>query len=213
MRALARKKRPATSDAGTIERAAIVVFPITISVVTVPNRSCPGLGPQNRIDDPNGVHDSWIIGSAYTKTDQRQRVWADDGRCVGGTLIRRPILDRHKTVVWRWRVGHIGRRDAYVITFDAVALRQFRTRHICPSLDIRVPYVGGFAQIGRHIRLALFVREVGCSEQGCNLDSKREGGITGVFFPSIFRRDGPVANDICSGAADRRPYFQLTQTI
>src|SRR5438876_762424 len=78
MRPLACKQRPASSDAGSIEGASVLVLAITVVVVSMPDGTCRRFRFKSPINDGDGVHDARIIGCAQSKTNERESIRTDD---------------------------------------------------------------------------------------------------------------------------------------
>src|SRR5262249_14463638 len=100
MSALACQKRPSAACTGTVEWTSVLMFAVSIFVVTMPHRSTPGFLLQNGVDNADGIDDARIIAGSKSKSDQSKRVRTHN-RCCIGHLIRCAIFNRNKTVVRR----------------------------------------------------------------------------------------------------------------
>ena len=98
MCALAGQQRPGATDAGSVEWPAVRVFPVSITLIAMPNRTARRVDLERRVDDLYRVHDARIICRAQSEAHERERVQADHQGRWSLRLIRRPVLDRHESV-------------------------------------------------------------------------------------------------------------------
>src|SRR6266436_4019995 len=205
MGALSGKERPQSADAGTVERAAVVVLAIAVAVIAPPAWAGRQLYLEKRIDHRDGVADARIVRRAQSEAHQREGVGTYDRPSLVMGLAWGTILDRHKAVGWRGGFRRFGRADANIITLDASLPADRRARDIGPALDLIVPDIGGLAQVHGCRLLAHLIGDVGCGEERRDLDSECEGRVAAILLPTVLAGDRTVADDKSRGAKHHRP--------
>src|SRR5579864_361201 len=117
--ALAGQERPDATDPRAVKGRAIFVFAVPIVVVPVPRWSHGSLRFEPRVDDPDGVTDSWVVWGTKAEAHVRQRIRADELHGGQRATSGRPVLDRHEPLEWRRRVRGLRGHDAHVVAADA----------------------------------------------------------------------------------------------
>ena len=77
MGALAGQQRPGATDAGSVERPAVGVFAVPVTLIAMPRRTARRVDLERRVDDLHRVHDARIICRAQPEAHERERVEAD----------------------------------------------------------------------------------------------------------------------------------------
>src|ERR1019366_10031373 len=85
--ALTDEQGPRSTHAGAVERCAVFVLAVPIAVVAAPRGTVGRLDLQESIDDAQRVEDPRVTGLAKTKTNESERIRADD---VDGRLASLP---------------------------------------------------------------------------------------------------------------------------
>ena len=116
-----------------------------------------------------------------------------------GALAGGPVLDRHESRFRRSGIGLFRRCDAHVVAFDSDALCQFGARHVDPALDIRIPGVGGLAEVRGRPGLIVHLGKIRGDQQGRDLDGERKGRITRILLPSVLLRHRSVPHEKACG--------------
>src|ERR1700693_2552241 len=94
------------------------MFPVTVSVITVPYRTHRGLDFKKRVDDFHGVDNARIVCFSQAETDQRQGIRTDDLGNRLFALTNRTILNGDEPRSRRSCVSLFGRSDADIITLN-----------------------------------------------------------------------------------------------
>src|SRR2546426_7550634 len=113
------EQRPKPTSPGSIKRRAVLVFPVTVAVVSVPARTIRCFDSEQRIDDRDRVLDTWIVGCAQTESHQGESIRTDEVGCGCCALLRGAVLDRNETLERRCSTSLIHRADPYVVAIHA----------------------------------------------------------------------------------------------
>ena len=97
MAALARQKRPRTTNACSIEGAAVILLPIAIVIVAVPARTLRQVALEYAIDDFDLIAHDGIVRSTDAQPHQVKKIAADD---VPGWMEAAAIGDCDHRCVW-----------------------------------------------------------------------------------------------------------------
>src|SRR4029450_10553330 len=74
---LAGAQWPRAADAGPVERRAVGVFAVAVTLVSVPRRTVRRIDLERRVDDLDRAHDARIVRRAESEADERGRVGAE----------------------------------------------------------------------------------------------------------------------------------------
>src|SRR5258705_12543857 len=110
--ALASEERPGAADADAVERWAVGVYAVAVTLIAMPRRTVGRVDLELRVDDLDRAQNAGIVGCAQSEADERERVEADHRGRRPRRLIRRTIFDWHEAVTRPCGPGPIHFRDA-----------------------------------------------------------------------------------------------------
>ena len=141
MAALAGQERPAASDAGAVEGAAVRMLAIAVAEIAVPHRPRRRVGAQQRIGELERSEDQRVVGAAQPEAHELQEFGADL-LVAAQPAVAAPVADRHDRGAGAGLGHDAGRRDADVIARNIVLPGQLGAADRRPGFDLLVPEIG-----------------------------------------------------------------------
>src|SRR5215472_16438654 len=97
MPALTGQERPAAPATGAVMGTSVVMLPIAIAIVSMPDRAAGRLGLEQRVNDPDRSQDQRVLGIPQTEANKLQEFGAD--RLVSGYAVPvGSVVDRQDLV-------------------------------------------------------------------------------------------------------------------